>query len=1378
MLDDAEPLPSGSLGQPRGSMELNTEFKQAMALHDAGRLVEAEQAYRRILQAQPHHFDSLYMLGVLSAQRGNHAEAVSRIDVALEINPNAAFAHYDRGNALVKLMRSGEALASYDRAIALKPDYVEALCNRGVALRNLGRFDDALADFDKAIAFEPNYAEAFGNRGAVLRELKRMDEALASYHRAIALKPHWAEAHYNRGNTLVELMRLDEALASYDRAIASEPDYAQAHFNRSLAHLLRGNYTDGWEEYEWRWRSSKYLNARTFEFPQWNGEDLSGKRIFLYPEQGCGDTIQFIRYVPLVAARGGSVFLEVPPALLRLGKQLPANAVESLFASGSATPKCDFFCPLMSLPQAFGTTVTTIPCDIPYLAADPLQLASWQKRLADLPGLRVGIVWAGNPRPDQPDAARIDRRRSLTLRYFAKIADVSGVSFVSLQKGEAALQTRSPPPGLLVHDWTDELDDFADTAALIEALDLVISVDTSVVHLAGALGKPVWLLNRFDTCWRWLVDRDDSPWYQTLRQFRQPKPGDWDHVMIDVRTALARLAAEHRELPLEKQVLEVVGRLPSSVPACTGEYIEKHDFERAMALHRAGRLAEAEQGYWHILRAQPRHFDSLHMLGVIYAQRGNHAEAVRQIDVALETNPNVAAAHNNRGNALRELKRLDEALASYDRAITLQPDFAEAFNNRGVALAELTRPEEARASHDRAIALKADYAEAFCNRGNVLKELNHLEEALASYDRAIGLQPEHAESFHNRAIALRKLNCMNEALASYDQAITLKADFFEAFHSRANVLRELRRPHEALASYDRAIALKPDDVEAHNARGIALRELKCLEDALASYDRAITLKPDFAEACYNQGNVFMELKRLDEALATYDRAIALKPNYAEAFSNRGIALRELKHLEEALASFDRAIVLKPNYAEAFSNRGIALRDLKCPEEALASFDRAIALQPDYAEAFNNRGVALADLKRAEEALASYDRAIALQADYAEALCNRGNVLWELGASKEALMSFDRAIALQPNYAEAFSNRGIALAELTRLDEALASYDRAIALKPDYAGAHLNRSLALLLGGDYGAGWEEYEWRWKTGQLPPREISSPQWQGEDFSGKEILLYAEQGFGDVLQFTRYAPLVKAAGGKVILEAPAPLVRLARTVEGVDQVIAFGDQIPQIDFCCPLLSLPKVLRTELSSIPAQIPYLAANSSAVVAWQKRLADLPGLRVGIAWAGNPRPDQPDAARIDRRRSLTLRHFAKIVDVPGVSFVSLQKGETASQTQSPPPGLLVHDWTDELDDFADTAALIEALDLVISVDTSVVHLAGALGKPVWLLNRFDTCWRWLVDRDDSPWYPTLRQFRQPKPGDWDHVMMNVRTALKQLSAGRAVPGRTVNSGGS
>src|SRR5664279_927295 len=339
-------------------------------------------------------------------------------------------------------------------------------------------------------------------------------------------------------------------------------------------------------------------------------------------------------------------------------------------------------------------------------------------------------------------------------------------------------------------------------------------------------------------------------------------------------------------------------------------------FSQALALHQAGRLADAEKMYRIILKAQPDHFDSLHLLGVIFHQRGDHAEAVRQIDVALKINPKMVSAYSNRGVALGEVKRFEEALASYDKALALKPDYAGAFNNRGAALGEVKRFEEALASYDKAVALKPDYAEAFNNRGVALREVKRFEEALASYDKALALKPDYAGAFNNRGAALGELKRFEEALASYDKALALKPDYEEAFNNRGNALGEVKRFGEALASYDKALALKPDYAEAFNNRGAALGEVKRFEEALASYDKALALKPDYAEAFYNRGNALKEMNRFDEALASYDRALELKPDYAEAFYNRGNALKEMNRLDDALASYDKALALKPDYAEA------------------------------------------------------------------------------------------------------------------------------------------------------------------------------------------------------------------------------------------------------------------------------------------------------------------------------------------------------------------------------------------------------------------------------------------------------------------------------
>ncbi|HWK48139.1 MAG TPA: tetratricopeptide repeat-containing glycosyltransferase family protein [Stellaceae bacterium] len=412
----------------------------------------------------------------------------------------------------------------------------------------------------------------------------------------------------------------------------------------------------------------------------------------------------------------------------------------------------------------------------------------------------------------------------------------------------------------------------------------------------------------------------------------------------------------------------------------------------------------------------------------------------------------------------------------------------------------------------------------------------------------------------------------------------------------------------------------------------------------------------------------------------------------------------------------------------------------------------------YADGLHLLGVIALQRSENELAARTIAEAVAVAPQAADYRSNLGNALAALGRLEEAADSYRTALELNPDLAQTHNNLGNVLRGLGKLDAAEASYRTALRLVPDLPDAHNNLGTLLLLAGRLLEAWPEHEWRWQItaeGFTAGRDFPR-RWAGEPLGDRVLLLHAEQGFGDTLQFCRYVPLA-GARGRVVLEVPAALVRLMSGLPGVERVVATGDALPEFDVECPLLSLPGVFGTTLETIPASVPYLAADPASVAMWRARLAALPGLRVGLVWSGDPRRHIPAALEIDRRRSLVLGQLAPLVGIEGVSFVSLQKGEAAAQAC--PEGLVLHDWTGELGDFADTAGLVAALDLVISVDTSVAHLAGALGKPVWLLNRYDTCWRWLLNRDDSPWYPSLRQFRQTRPGEWGAVLDAVRTAL-------------------
>jgi tetratricopeptide (TPR) repeat protein len=502
------------------------------ALFALKRFDTAVVCYDRALALQPDHIEALSNRGNALKELHRLDEALTSFDRALAVQPRYAEAHVNRAVVLQELKRLDEALASCDRALALRPDFVEALSNRGSVLHDLKRFDDALASCDRALALRPHYADAHANRGGALHALKRFEEALASCDRAVALQPNLPKAYYNRGNALRMLCRFEEAVASYRRECAVRPDFAEAHYNEALCRLLLGDLRHGWDEHEWRW-ATKELGQGRRDFPQplWTGgEEISGRTTLLHAEQGFGDIIQFCRYVPLAADRGARVILEVPPALHELMGSLRGAA--EVVCSGQPLPAFDLHCPLLSAPRAFGTELANIPVATPYLRAAEARTAHWNARLGPKTRPRIGIAWSGY------QAHKNDQNRSIALDAFLSIFAGLDVSLVSLQRevrdaDAAVLRQRSD-----VLHFGDELTNFAETAALISALDLVVSVDTGVAHLAGALAKPVWVLLPFIPDWRWLLDRDDSPWYPTARLFRQDATCAWDNVFARARAAL------------------------------------------------------------------------------------------------------------------------------------------------------------------------------------------------------------------------------------------------------------------------------------------------------------------------------------------------------------------------------------------------------------------------------------------------------------------------------------------------------------------------------------------------------------------------------------------------------------------------------------------------------------------------------------------------------------------------------------------------------------------------------------------------------------------------------------------------------------------------
>jgi tetratricopeptide (TPR) repeat protein len=534
---------------------------------------------------------------------------------------------------------------------------------------------------------------------------------------------------------------------------------------------------------------------------------------------------------------------------------------------------------------------------------------------------------------------------------------------------------------------------------------------------------------------------------------------------------------------------------------------------------------------------------------------------------------------------------------------------------------------------------------------------------------------------------------------------------------------------------------------------IALQQAGRFAEAEKLCRAILQREPREPQAIYLLGLNALATGRHQRAAELLGRTIRLDPSFAPGYLNLGVALAALGRRREALVQYDEAVARAPGLAEAHDCRGRLLREMGEPEAAVASFDRALALRPDDPEILNSRGLALDALKRHDEALAAFDTALALRPKFPEALCNRGNALNWLKRPEEGLASFDKALRLRGDFAEAWCNRGDTLHEQKRLAEALSSFDKAVALKPDFAEAHYGRSLTLLTLGRYREGFREYEWRKQRGGYRQPTFSSPLWLGKpNLGGRSLLIYPELFLGDMLQFCRYAVLAAAQGAKVILTVQAPLVALLKTLHPGVAVIEDGQAAPRFDFHCPLLSLPLAFGTTLESVPGNAPYLYADPARVAVW-KGIIGGDGLKIGICWQGS-------GSRPELERSFPLTAFAPLTELPGVRLICLQTGFGVEQR----PALPGVEYFDDPEDteprpFVETAAMMANLDLIITTDTSIAHLAGALGRPTWVALKHVPDWRWGVVGDTTPWYPTVRLFRQTTPGRWEDVFAAMQSAV-------------------
>ena len=590
---------------------------------------------------------------------------------------------------------------------------------------------------------------------------------------------------------------------------------------------------------------------------------------------------------------------------------------------------------------------------------------------------------------------------------------------------------------------------------------------------------------------------------------------------------------------------------------------------------------------------------------------------------------------------------------------------------------------------------------------------------------------------------------------------------FDASFMLGTIETHFGRFQEAEKHLRRAVEINPRSPEALTSYGNVLLERKRPKDAVAALTRALALQPQNMNALLYRGFAFGELGQHKDALADFDRVLRLDPHSVFALHNRANALIALDRHKEAWPSVETLLRLAPAHVPALANCALLLTRDKKHREAMVLLERALALEPDNADLMGARGNAFMALRRHDDALAAFRKEVALKPESAQGHLNCANALMELNRLEEALAQCEKAIAVQPDHAPALALRGNLLLHLGRPEDAFAAYDKAVAANPDYAEGHYHRGSALLLHGRFREGWRDFEHRWDVADcgFDRPALHAKEWRGEDLAGRSIVVYSEQGMGDAIQFARFLPRLVEMGAKLTFLCHPNLVRLFKPYAARMEVIGASDANRRFDFQCALMSLPERFRIALENFPNPAPYLFAEAPLVAHWRARIGDA-GLKIGIFWQGNP------AGEIDRGRSIPLAQYRPLAEVPGSRLISLQKLHGLDQLAHLPAGMKVETLPafDEGDDaFIDTAAIMENLDLVITSDTASAHLAGALGRPCWVALKHIPDWRWMVGRDDSPWYPTMRLFRQPARGDWDGVFAAMAQSLRALAQSRSAP---------
>lgn len=1139
--------------------QLAEVLRAGYAHHQAGRLAEAEQAYREALDATPDSVDGRYLLSAVLLQQERHAEALPFLLGLVEASPTQFDIRFNLGSCYYATEQWADAAECWRIAGELAPHRWEVPYRLAMCAAVQGKDREVAVQMERSLQLNPL---APGARSMICNSLVQQGRFAASAIQALRWARLAGDINVSRfelaqslgkgklftaaeqllaggapkveyewflqGHTRHYQARLDEACASYKKAIELNPKTVGAHVNYSMALLGNGQMEEGWREFDWRMHPGGPVYRVAVDKPEWDGRPLDGEGILVHSEQGFGDVIQFMRFFPQVQARGGRLIFTSYNEVLQLMKSQAGAEVRTDLENFDLSYQWQI--PLLSLGKIFANDLDALPGE-PYVAADPDLSEQWRERLGGIAGLKIGLAWSGNPGHIN------DHNRSALLQDFAPLAKLPGVTFYALQKGPCAAQADCPPAGMTVVKLDDELNTFSETAAVIEQLDLVICVDTSIAHLAGAMGKATWTLLPQFCDWRWVVGRDDTPWYPSMRLFRQDTVGGWAPVV-------ERVAQE----------LEVLLRARADIPAALWQ---------AAHCERAGDM--------------PAAFAAL------------------QPAPGLTAGEQVLVEHYRNGLSLRQPLMLADALA----------------------------------------------------------------------------------------------------LKVGDQAQSPASDTLLPVLRACEVLWQGKQVDALSELVGAALVRYPESYALQYWQGQVYRHREDWQSAETCYLNALEASPRWPEALINLGLTFWQQKRGAEALLRFERAVMCNPRHERAWFYLGWFLHEIQQLELSEYVFEHAAALFPHAADIRLWRGNLRQRLGKFELALQDVLAAQQMNP-----------ALTDIRFR----------------VASAVADAGD--WETG---EHLL---RAL---------------------------------IADEPSNASAELKLGLRCLQTGRWQEGWVRWEARRVLPTIDVLQMRAPGalplWDGSTLAGRRLLVVAEQGYGDTLQFLRFLPRLAGSHTLVVQSGLAALLVAAGVACEVDEYDALPELVDRHDCYVNMMSLPMLLGEQGSILADEEPYLRPVLQDHPL-QNRLHDLEGLKVGLIWAGN-------AGHVNTHfRDCPLHALAPMIQrLPQVHWISLQKDEPSNQALFA-AGMAEQliNAAPELENWLDTAAIVAQLDILITVDTAAAHLAAAMGKPVWLMLSTEVDWRWGETGTDTPWYGSMRLFRQQAQGDWSGVSAQLEQALQQALA--------------